>query len=62
MWNFFKVSGKDTQRRQWRHCIVVIINFEQILSIVLLFLLLTLNSKYRLSYIGNKITWGDRIK
>ena len=42
MWNMFKVNNKDT-RRHWRRSGLFIVNFEHILHLVLVFLLLTLN-------------------
>ena len=39
----FKFNNKTPERRQWRHSDVFIVNFEHILHLVLLFLLLTLN-------------------
>ena len=39
----FKVNNKETpERRQWRRSGVVIVNFEHISHLVLVFLLLTL--------------------
>ena len=41
--------------RQWRRFDVFIVNFEHISHLVLVFLLLTLSSKMRLSHIFNEI-------
>ena len=39
----FKVNNKDTERRHWRRSGVFIVNFEHILHLVLVFVLLTLS-------------------
>ena len=38
-----KLTTKITERRHWRGCSVFIVNFEQILHIILVFPLFTLN-------------------
>ena len=46
VWHMFKVNNKDTRmmpRRQWHRSGVLIVNFEHIWHLVLLFLLLTLS-------------------
>ena len=44
VWNIFRVNNKEViERRHWRRSGVFIVKFEQILHIVLVFLLLTLN-------------------
>ena len=43
VWNMFKVNKKTPERRQWYRSDVLIVNFEHIPYLVLLFLLLTLN-------------------
>ena len=37
----FKVNNKDKDRNQWRHSGVLIVNFEHISLVVLMFLFLT---------------------
>ena len=39
----FKGNSKDAERRQWRRSGVFIVNFQYILHLVLVFLLLTMN-------------------
>ena len=39
----FKLNNKDLERGQWRRFGVFVVNFEHILHLVLVFLLLTLN-------------------
>ena len=40
----FKVNNKETpEQRRWRRSGVIIVNFEHILHLVLMFVLLTLN-------------------
>ena len=43
MWNLLKFMIKVPGRRQWRRSGVFIVNFEQILHIIQVFPLLTLN-------------------
>ena len=43
VWKLFKINNKDTRWRYWPCSGVFIVNFEQILHIILVFSLLTLN-------------------
>ena len=40
----FNVDTEDKKRRQWPRLVAFIVNFQQILYLVVLFILLTLNS------------------
>ena len=41
----FRLTKKTPERRQWRRSGVFIVNFDHILHLVLVFLLLTLNNE-----------------
>ena len=57
----FKVNNEDTERHQWRHSGVIIVNFEHILQLVLVSLLLTLSNYMPVATFIYRMTWNKDV-